>query len=365
MQKQRFIIVGSGWRARSYVRIAKALPEHFELCAMLCRSGERAERMAAEHGIYTTTSIEECKQMKLDFVVVAVTKSDIASVSMEWMDAGFTVFCETPASQDVEVLQTLWELQKKGKHLVVAEQYTKRPQYQAMLTLLKQGIIGEPDCINISLAHEYHGARLMRAFLGETMNMPFTVSAKTYSFQTVETLSRYERFTDGRVADKKRTVATFEFADGKVAWYDFDSEKYRSPIRHKYVNVQGAKGELRDNRVWFLDEAYEPKQGELVVTEKITRRDSDNPNLKILREVEKIEFVTSEGDRQSIYEPEFGLCGLSEDEIAIALLMKEVDSQGEGELQEALQDCYMAILMQKAVESGEIVSSKEQIWYRR
>ena len=74
MKKHRFIIVGSGWRSLFYVRIAKALPEVFELCAMLCRTEEKAERMAKENGIYTTTSIEECKAINPGFVVVVVNK---------------------------------------------------------------------------------------------------------------------------------------------------------------------------------------------------------------------------------------------------------------------------------------------------
>ena len=40
MEKYRFIIVGSGWRSLYFVRIAKALEDKFELCAMLCRTEE-------------------------------------------------------------------------------------------------------------------------------------------------------------------------------------------------------------------------------------------------------------------------------------------------------------------------------------
>ena len=44
MAKLRFIVVGSGWRSLFYWRIAQALPERFELCAMLCRTEEKAEK---------------------------------------------------------------------------------------------------------------------------------------------------------------------------------------------------------------------------------------------------------------------------------------------------------------------------------
>lgn len=44
MAKLRFIVVGSGWRSLFYWRIAQALPERFERCAMLCRTEEKAEK---------------------------------------------------------------------------------------------------------------------------------------------------------------------------------------------------------------------------------------------------------------------------------------------------------------------------------
>ncbi len=383
-KKIKFMIVGSGWRARSYVRIAKALPEKFTLCAMLCRTQEKADKIAEELDIYTSTSIRECREMHPDFVVVAVSKASIAQVSMEWMSYGFTVLCETPASLEMPVLEELWAAHKNGGRLMVAEQYTKRPLYGAMLSVVNQGMLGEPDCVNLSLAHEYHGARLLRDFLQENIKTAFTVTAKTYLFKTVETLSRYERFTDGRTADKKRTVATFEFADGKVAWYDFDSEQYRSPIRKKYVKVQGCKGELINNSVFYLDDDFLPRQGELVVTEQITRTENENPNLQTIREVEKITFKQDDGEETILYESPFGLCRLKEDDVAVARLMieaaeytkayenamlaeeksraKEVLERQEEELKEALQDCYMAILMKQAVDTGKTVTSTKQVW---
>lgn len=401
MGKIRYVIVGSGWRSLYYVRVAKALPEKFELCAMLCRSEEKAEKMADEYGIYTTVSIEECRSLKPDFVVVVVNKADIAKVSMEWLNNGFTVLCETPAALDTDTLKQLWELHKSGKKLVVAEQYTKYPTYDAMLKALDTGIIGEPDCLNISLAHEYHGASLIRAFLRQNVDTQFTVRAKTYEFTTVETLNRYERFTDGRTAKKKRTTATFEFDDGKVAFYDFDSEQYRSPIRKNYVKVQGRIGELKDDTFYYLDEDYQDRQAKLVVKERYVHTGNANPNLRDVREIlsinldkENIKNGTA-GEAfevHQVYEAPFGACGLAEDETAIARLMvetaeydkvfvntenkesvldigteknaknMEIAERMDKELRGALQDAYTAILLAEAVKTGTEVASEKQPW---
>ena len=74
MSKYHFIIVGSGWRSLYYVRVAKALPDIFQLDAMLCRTKEKADKMAEELSINTTTSIQECVDYKPDFAVIAVNK---------------------------------------------------------------------------------------------------------------------------------------------------------------------------------------------------------------------------------------------------------------------------------------------------
>lgn len=368
MDKLRFLIVGSGWRSLYYVRIAKALPERFELCAMLCRTQEKAELIHDTHDIYTTTSIEECRNMKPDFVVVAVNKSSIADVSAEWMSYGFTVLCETPAALDIPTLQHLWTLHQAGKKLLVAEQYTRYPVYEAMLHALyelPECSIGQPYNAVVSLAHDYHGASLIRAFL-QTGMQPFKVSGQVYTFPMMETLSRYERFTDGRVADKKRSRAAIEFEDGKAAFYDFNSEQYRSPIRHNYIQVQGERGELKDTDIYYMDSKNVPQHTKIQVQSCRTTTQDANPNLHTVTEIMGITC----GDT-ALYTPYFGLCGLSEDETAIARTMEDAGRYARNEaapqypLCEALQDAYMAILMQQAYDTGQVVCSTPQPWQER
>lgn len=305
--------------------------------------------------------------MKPDFVVVVVNKTSIADVSKEWMSYGFTVLCETPAALDTDTLSELWEMHRAGGRLMVAEQYMYDPVYQTQLKLLGRGLIGDPSFLHLSLAHEYHGASLMRAYLSVDASTAFTVSAKTYAFPTAETLSRYERFTDGRVAEKKRTIATFEFADGKVAVYEFDSEQYRSPIRNNYVKLQGVRGEMKDDSFFWLNERNAPRKARLVASEVQFTRDSDNPNLQVGSECETIRLVQDGVADEVVYEAPFGLCGMSKGETAVVALMvqaaaydQEVAAQN---LRDALQDAYMALLMKQAVETKEVVCSQAQTWH--
>ena len=347
--KYRFVLVGSGWRAQYYIRIARALPGVFELCAVFCRTEEKAALIAAEFGVHTTTSMEECRSLQPDFIVVAVTKTVIAQVSREWLDHGFTVLCETPIAVDLETLEQISSyVAEKEPKLVVAEQYQFYPEYIALRKLLEKGVIGAPDFLTISVAHDYHAASLMRAFLGVSADTAFTVTAKTFSFPTAETLTRYECYTDGRIADKKRTLAAFIFADGKTALYDFDSEQYRSPIRGNFLKIQGCRGEIMNHRIAYLDPRNQPKVSVLLLESRQVKTESTNPNFHTVTEITRITF-----EEEVLYMPEFGLCGLSQDETAIAHLMKHTAEYARGNatspyaLREAMQDAYMGIMMRQ------------------
>ncbi|MCH5257873.1 MAG: Gfo/Idh/MocA family oxidoreductase [Lachnospiraceae bacterium] len=360
MAKYRFIIVGSGWRSLFYVRIAKALSQDFEMCAMLCRTQEKADRLAVEYGIHTTTSIEECVEMKPDFVVVAVNKASIADISKEWLERGFTVLCETPAALEIETLYELWALYEKGAKLAVAEQYMYYPDYYAVSQVLDKNLIGEPYSAVVSLAHEYHGASLIRHFLKEDMT-PFKINGKTFTFPTVETMSRYEQFTDGRIADKKRTVAVFEFEDGKVGLYDFDSEQYRSPIRHNYLNIRGPRGEIKDDKIYFLNQ---DNLSECASIENFAHSTGvlnvQNPELSYDEKTMGEEYTKLSADEQAIAKVMFGIAAYAREE-------KGYDSRIAGtsySLKSALQDTYMAILLQQAVAGGQTVKSTEQPWHK-
>jgi predicted dehydrogenase len=330
MEPIRYIVVGSGWRSLFYHRIAKAYPERFRLTAMVCRTEEKAGKMREEYGIHAVTSDEEAIGTKPDFVVVAVNKASIFSVTEKWVKKGYPVLCETPAALNLEDLRELWRLKtEEGAKIQVAEQYFLYPSFDAGIRTVKAGYLGDPYAVDLSAVHDYHGASLIRRYLDIGFEN-VTISGKRYEFPVEETDSRYGAVTDGSVTLRNRDRLTLEFEKGKAAFYDFGGVQYHSMIRGRHVRVQGQRGELDDDILRYVDEAHKPHE-------------------------KKIE---AEYDKSR---------NLSQDETAIAELLVRMKAYISGgpeayPLAEALQDAYVSILMAEALKTGKEVRSERQIW---
>lgn len=342
MDPIRFAVIGSGWRSLFYWRIARAYPNLFEMTAMLCRTEEKAEKMRREHGITAVTTEKEIEEKQPEFVVVAVNKASICEVSIHWMKKGYPVLCETPAALTLEELHTLWQLHKEqGMKLQVAEQYFLYPSFAAGIAAVRK-YLTDPYVIDISAAHDYHGASLIRRYLDVGME-PMTLWGKCYRYPVEETDSRYGPVTDGSVKMRERVRMTFEFASGKTAFYDFDGVQYHSFIRGRHLRVQAQCGELDDDRIRYVDGDHKVHELKL---------EYENPFKKY-----------GEGKI------------LTEDETAIGVMllgMRDYIENGTEvyPLAEALQDAYVRILMSEALDKTEssdeghmaVVRSEIQPW---
>ena len=211
MAKLRFIVVGSGWRSLFYWRIAQALPERFELCAMLCRTEEKAEKMHREYGVPVSTSAEQCAALHPDLVVVAVNKASIAAVSTEWLARGFAVLSETPAALEEDALRALWQLHQQGAKLQVAEQYWLYPTLAKRLAAVHSGALGTPQFARLSVAHGYHAVSLARQFLNAGQQ-PVRVTGRSWTEKIIETDSRWGAVHNGALVEKTLQQHTLEFA---------------------------------------------------------------------------------------------------------------------------------------------------------
>lgn len=348
-----FVVVGSGFRAMFFGRIAKRFPELFEMKYMLCRTQKKAERLAREYEIPTTTSAEACVEAKPDFVIVAVNKEANCSVMKEWIAKGFAVMTETPAGATKEELKELWTLsQEHGAKIQVLEQYHRYPIMAAGLKEVKAGRLGDPYAVSLSVCHDYHGASLIRRMLGMGME-PMVLRGSHYEYPVEETDSRYGPITDGSVNQKSRDHVTIEFQSGKVAFYDFAGVQYRSFIRSRHVNVRGEKGEWNDSILRYVKEDHLPELKNI--------RPYLDPKYQVL-ETEKLREICGQWNPVLALEAE-------QDEYAIATMlydMREYLAGGDEvyPLREALEDAYEWLLIQEAVSHpGETIVSEHMPWH--
>lgn len=358
MKKIRFGLIGGGWRAEFFVRIAKALPEVFEITSVLFRDEIKAVIFKEKFGIHTTLSFEELVKQKPDYVILSVARTVALEFNEKLFKAGIPVLCETPPAATVEELTKLWELAKdyNGK-IQIAEQYFVQPLYSAWLKAVQEGLLGEVSNINLSALHGYHGTNIIRNFLGITKEN-CTIYGKAYTFPVAKTGSREGKCLTGEIVEATRNRLTFEFENGKVAFFDFAGIQYHSSIRTRQLTVQGTRGEIDDLTIRYLNSANE------VVVQKLYREDQG-----VYNNNEWAHYGLMLGERY-LYKNPFPTARLNDDELAIATcmcLMKKYIETGEAfySLQEALQDSYLALMMEKALMVPLTpIQTQTQPWYK-
>ena len=352
--KTRFGIVGGGWRAEFFIRAANTLNFEFEKPIMYIRNPATAERLRQKYDVVITESLEDLIAQKPDYVVLSVPRSETLKLLDKLFDANIPVLCETPPSDSLENLNKVWKLtqEKKGR-IQVAEQYFLQPYHSAVETVVKSGLLGEISNIKISMMHGYHGISVIRRLLGVGFEN-CTVRSRHYSFPTILNCNRSGMNTFGEVINPSRETATLEFSNGKVGFFDFDGEQYFSYIRHRSMCVQGMKGEIINNDVYYLNKDMIPVSTRLVRID--TGADSN------------LEGFSHRGIMLSenfVYRNPFEGARLNDDEIAVAscmrLMKKYVDTGIEFyPLKDALQDAYLALVMQKADEAP--ITTVSQSW---
>ena len=90
-----YVIIGGGWRAEFYLRIAKAIPEKFNVSAICVRNPERRQYIAEKFNVKVFSSIEESLREHFDFIVNCINKENISDLSVTLADMGYYVLSET------------------------------------------------------------------------------------------------------------------------------------------------------------------------------------------------------------------------------------------------------------------------------
>jgi hypothetical protein len=351
----RIGIVGAGWRAEAYLRVARERPDLFDIERFLVRSDAGVARLNGSWGVDATTSEADFLHSRPDFVIVCVDRESAAAFTRRFAASDVPVLCETPLAPDLESTAALHRALGDAAPVQVAEQYRYQPHHAARLRVAGSGVLGRVRSVRMSVAHEYHAVSLIRQALGVGFQNAL-VDARSVPDASLAPLGRKGWRAPAPLVESERVTARFTFDDGSVADYDFSDEQYFSPIRSRHVLFRGERGEIADDDVRYL--TPEGEAVHLRLARQETGVDGDLEG-RFLRGI-------SLGAEMPYRNP-LAPARLSDDELAIGtvlLRMSEFVRTGVPfyGIPDAAQDHHLALAMRESIRSGRSVSTQTQPW---
>jgi predicted dehydrogenase len=245
----RLAVVGGGWRAEFFTRLAGLLPDRFTLVGAAARTPETVERLGREWGVPSYGSAAELVDAQHpELVVSSVPRSENPHVLADLVGRGVHVLTETPPASDEAALAALWSELGARDLVHVAEQYPSMPTHAARQEVVRRGHIGRPTSVQVSSTHDYHAVALMRRHLGVGLG-PTRVSATSFTAPLVDPLRRSGWTDDPEPKQAATVLATIDFGDGASGLYDFTDNQWHNRLRRRRLVVRGSSGEIVDDTV--------------------------------------------------------------------------------------------------------------------
>lgn len=353
MDPIRFAIIGSGWRTEFYLRVARALPDAFEITGVQTRDPERAAHITREWGVPAHLTLDELMASGPAFVVTSVPWPVTPALLRELAAREVPVLTETPPAPDIDGLRALRSL--ADARIQVAEQYQFQPLHAARLTLAASGRLGTISQAQVSAAHGYHGIDLMRRFLSLPDDARSTIRAMRFESPLVAGPDRDGPPTNDRLSPSVQTIAWFDFGE-RLGVMDFASEQYFSWVRSPRVLIRGDRGEIANETVRYVEDVVTP------ITLELTRHDTGQAG-----NLEGHHLAGITAGAEWVYRNPFQPARLSDEEVAIATALVRMHQWLDGgpgicSLAHGAQDHYLTLLMHQAAESGEPVRVPGHIW---
>ena len=371
-----FGIVGGGWRAGFFARLAALLPERLTLVGAAVRRPESAAELTKRWGVPTYLSPAE---------LVARQRPELVLSSVPWpvnpevigtlVEAGVAVLAETPPAPDEAGLRALWTRVGGSRRVQVAEQYLLMPGHAARREIVRRGLIGTPTSVQVSSTHGYHAVSMIRGLLGAGSGVvagasgdsgpgfgfgPVRVDARRFTAPLLDPLTRDGWTGAEQPQDATTTLATLDFGGGASGLYDFTDNQWHNRLRQRRIVVRGSLGEITDDTVvrWG---------GPATVLRSAIVRSQLGHDLNL--DGFDTEHLTFEG--QVVYRnPLLGL-RLMDEEIAIATLLGATAAwvRDEGPepypLAEGCQDHLISLAIDRAADSGAPVVTNVEPWANR
>ncbi|WP_028051220.1 Gfo/Idh/MocA family oxidoreductase [Cellulomonas sp. URHD0024] len=360
----RFGVVGSGWRAEFFVRMARLMPDRFECVGVVTRSASRGAEVEAAWGVPTVRTVEELvtgavagagrSPDRPEFVVVSVPWPVTPEVIRDVVALGVPVLAETPPAPDAAGLRELWADVGSTGLVQVAEHSPFLPVHSARLAAL--GLLGVPTSVQISSTHLYHAVALIRRFLGVGRG-PVTVRASSFVAPLLDPVSR-AGWTDAvEAAPAATTLATLDFGDGRSALYDFTDNQWHNPLRTNRLTVRGSLGELVDHTFtrWAGDRT--------VLSSTIERRVSG-----IEQNLDGFDLEHLSLDGRVLFRNPYHGARLSDEDVAAAGLLDATGAWLRGEqdppypLAEGCHDHLLGLAIEEAARTGVEVEVGAEAW---
>jgi len=343
-----FALIGFGFRARAFWRVAAELPD--VTCVGAVVRGARELPLAA------FTSLEACMAARPDFVVTAVPWTANPDVISEAVACGVPVLAETPPAPDVAGLRRLWDAVGGSDLVQVAEQYLRMPAHAARAAAVHGGIIGTPTQVQVSSTQQYHAVALIRGLLGAGF-APATVRAVRMSAPLVQPLTRQGWSDDPTPKPATTTIATLDFGAGRSGLYDFTDNQTRNQLRFRRILVRGTHGELRDDEIVHL--AGPATIARVPLVRRQTGHDLD---------LDGFDTQTIMLGGEVLYRNPYPGRRWNDDEIATAAMLEAMAAwvRGAGPppypLAEAAQDQLVALAVEQAADTDRTLTTTVEAW---
>jgi predicted dehydrogenase len=356
----RLGVVGSGWRAEFFARLAALVPDRLTLVGAAVRRPESAERVARDWKVpgYLTPA-ELIAAQRPELVVSSVPWPVNPEVIGTLVAAGVPVLAETPPAPDAEGLRALWERVGASGLVQVAEQYLLLPGHAARRELVRRGLIGTPTSVQVSSTHGYHAVSMIRGLTGAGFG-PVRVTATRHTAPLLDPLTR-DGWTGAREpSPATTTLAALDFGDGRSGLYDFTDNQWHNRLRARRIVVRGSLGEIVDDQVVRWGGPRTVLRGEI-------RRSQLGHDLNLDGfDTEHLSF-----DGEVLWRNPFLGLRLMDEEIAIARILLDCAawSRGQGPapypLAEACQDHLVSLAIDEAAQSGQPAVTAEEAWSPR
>jgi predicted dehydrogenase len=350
-----FGIVGGGWRAEFYLRVARGLSDRFRVGGMVVRDESKGRILEEAWHIETYRTVDELLLIPgLKFVVVSVPWPVTPVMIRELARRGMPALAETPPAPDLEGLIGLQDLIEAKAKVQVAEQYQFQPLHAARQHIARSGRLGTVTQAQVSAAHGYHGVSLIRGLLGVTFESA-TIRAFEFVSPIVTGPGRGGPPAEEQLSNSRQVIAHLDFGD-RLGVFDFTGDQYFSWIRSQRVLVRGDRGEINNGEVRYLKDFMTPVELELRRVD--AGQDGNLEGYYHKGILAGVEWV---------YRNPFAPGRLTDDEIAIATCLDKMTAYAAGgpsfcSLADAAQDHYLGLMIDQAVKTGEKVIADRQPW---